>query len=69
MANTKYTSIKNDYSLKFDRNSTIELAPDDTKIKTQGFSFVKIDEINEIAQSKTIDVAGVIVNVGAVSSF
>lgn len=29
MANTKYTSIKNDYSLVFDKNTKIELVEDD----------------------------------------
>lgn len=50
MANTKYTSIKNDYTIIFDRNCVIEPAKDDAKIKTQGFSFVTLDEINGYEQ-------------------
>lgn len=33
IANQKYTSIKNDYCIVFDRNSEITQAEDDTKIK------------------------------------
>lgn len=69
MANTKYSSIKNDFTIKFDKNSVIEPAADDNKIKANGFSFVKIDEINDIEQARTVDVAGVIINVGPVSVF
>lgn len=47
MANTKYTSIKNDYSIVFDKNSQIEPAGDDQSIKSLGFCFTSIDEINE----------------------
>jgi ssDNA-binding replication factor A large subunit len=32
IANQKYTSIKNDYCIVFDRNSEIEEAADDAKI-------------------------------------
>lgn len=32
MANQKYTSIKNDYSIVFDKNSTIEHMPNDSSI-------------------------------------
>jgi hypothetical protein len=48
MANQKYTSIKNDYSIVFDKNSTIELATDDASIMAQGFCFISIDEINQL---------------------
>jgi replication factor A1 len=69
IANTKYTSIKNDYCIVFDRDSNIVHQPDDDKIKAQGFSFVTIDEINEFEQQRTVDVVGVITQVSTVSSF
>ena len=47
MANTKYTSIKNDYSIVFDKNTKIEPVDDDSSIKNLGFCFSSIDEINE----------------------
>ncbi len=69
MANTKYSSIKNDYTIIFDRNSVIEPAKDDAKIKSQGFSFVNLEEINGFEQQRTVDIAGVILTVGPVSLF
>jgi hypothetical protein len=34
IANQKYTSIKNDYTIIFDRNCVIEAAKDDQRIKS-----------------------------------
>jgi replication factor A1 len=69
IANQKYTSIKNDYCIVFDRNSEIAEVPDDENIKQQGFCFVTIDEINEFEQSRTVDTIGIITSVGQVSNF
>jgi replication factor A1 len=67
MANTKYTSIKNDYSLVFDKNTKIELVEDDSGIKNLGFCFSSIDEINEFGQLRTIDAIGMILTIGPVT--
>lgn len=69
IANTKYTSIKNDYCIVFDRDSVIEELPEDRGIQAQGFSFVSIEDINDFEQQRTVDAVGVITNVGGVSSF
>lgn len=58
MANQKYTSIKNDYSIVFDKNSTIEHLPDDSTISVHGFCFNTISEINDFEQMRTIDTIG-----------
>jgi len=63
MANQKYTSIKNDFCIVFDRNSEIEEAEDTDNIQVQGFSFTTIDEINDFEQMRTVDAIGVITNV------
>ena len=60
MANQKYTSIKNDYSIVFDKNSTIELCQEDNSISAHGFCFISINEINDFEQMRTIDTVGVI---------
>jgi replication factor A1 len=60
MANKKYTSIKNDYCITFDRNSEIKEVEDDENIRSQGFSFTTIEEINDLEQMKTVDVIGAI---------
>lgn len=68
MANQKYTSIKNDYSIVFDKNSTIEHVPDDLTISAQGFCFNSINEINDFEQMRTIDAIGCIVQIGTLTS-
>ena len=69
IANSKYTSVKNDYNIIFDRTTVIQLSEDDHKIKNQGFSFVTIEDINDFEQLRTVDFAGVIITVSSVSSF
>ena len=48
IANQKFTSIKNEFSIVFDKNSQIELVSDDLKIQSHGFSFINITEILEL---------------------
>jgi ssDNA-binding replication factor A large subunit len=60
IANQKYTSIKNDYCIVFDRNSEIKECEDDEHISGQGFSFTTIDEINDFEQMRTVDAIGVV---------
>ena len=45
MANKKFTSIKNDFSLIFDQSTEIEEAKDDVQINKSGFSFSDIQTI------------------------
>ena len=45
VANQKYTSIKNQYSLVFDKNSLLMKVDDDMEIQKHGFSFRSISEI------------------------
>ena len=64
MANQKYTSIKNDYSIVFDKQSEIEEVDDDASIQNRGFCFTTIQEINDFEQMRTIDAIGIITQVG-----
>ena len=48
MANKKFTSISNDYSIIFDKNSEIIEVEDDIKIQEQGYCFVRIGDINKL---------------------
>lgn len=64
IANKKYTSIKNDHCINFDKNADVQEVEDDNKISHQGFNFVTIDEINDYEQSRTVDTIGVITQVG-----
>ena len=67
MANKKFTSISNDYSIIFDKNSEIIEVEDDIKIQEQGYCFVRIGDINKLDQLRTIDIIGVITTVGELS--
>ncbi len=67
MANQKYSSIKNDFCLTFDKNAHIEACAEDDSIKGIGFNFVTIDEINDYEQSRTVDTIGIVTQVGAVA--
>lgn len=69
IANQKFSSIKNDHCITFDKNSQIVPVGNDENIKTQGFCFVTIQTINEFEQTRAIDTIGVITNAGSVSNF
>lgn len=60
MANKKFTSVRNDFCIIFEKNSEIQPAQDDGSISNQAFDFCKINEIQEIMPMKTVDVIGVI---------
>ncbi|TNV82843.1 hypothetical protein FGO68_gene14201 [Halteria grandinella] len=67
LSNSRYTSIKNDFCLVFDRNAEIIEVADDQSIQDQGFTFVTIKDIQEIPEAdmryKIVDVVGVILYV------
>ena len=67
IANKKFTSIKNDFSLIFDRNARIDKAEDDSNIDTQGFHFFNIKQIEELKEITTIDFIGVVHYVGPIT--
>jgi replication factor A1 len=69
IANKKFTSIKNDHCITFDKNSQIVPVDDDEDIKTQGFCFVTISEVNDFEQTRAVDVIGVITNAGSTTNF
>jgi replication factor A1 len=63
MANKKFTSVRNDYSITFDTRSLIEPASDDGAISRHSFDFMPIDQMKEVFQKKTLDVVGIVINV------
>lgn len=67
MANQKYTSIRNDYQLIFDRNSEIVEIEDDLQIPGQGFCFCTINEIFQLNGMRKIDIVGVVVFIGSIT--
>lgn len=60
IANQKFTSIKNDFCLVFDKQADIVEVPDDSSIQEKGFNFIPMKEIILIDRTKTIDVIGIL---------
>lgn len=63
MANKKFTSIKNDFCIVFEKNAQIIEVVDDGSIAAQAFEFCDIKMIQEVQQMKTLDVCGIIAEV------
>lgn len=68
MANKKFTSIKNDYCLTFDQDAEIEESPEDVQIQSAVFSFTPLKEIEHMPPQATIDVIGVVAEIGELGS-
>jgi len=69
MANKRFTSIKNDFSITFDRRTQIEeVGEDDESIQAQSFSFIKICEVENLVSYATVDVCGVLIDVKNMAS-
>ena len=68
LANKRYTSIKNDYCLTFDSNTVIECCKDDAQIKGDAFTFTKLEAIENMVQNQTVDVVGIVLEVGSVQA-
>jgi len=60
MANKKFTSVKNDFCIIFEKHAQIQEVKDDGSINEQAFEFVKIATIEESVQLKSADVLGVV---------
>ena len=69
MANKKFTSIKNSYSLTLDGLSTIEEVPDDSGISHSCYNFTSISKISTLPNGTMIDVIGVAQFVGEVTQY
>lgn len=67
MANTKFTTIKNDYSLIFNPYSDITSVADDESIDKVTFSFSTLKEIKTKGEGKSLDLIGVVIFTSEVS--
>lgn len=68
LANKRFTSIKHDFCLTFSKDSVVEPCCDDDNIGSIAFNFTELSEIENMIQSRTVDVIGVILDVGPASS-
>ena len=63
IANQRFTSIKNDFCLVFDKQGDITEVPDDESIKAKGFSFLNLTEIKALERTRAVDVIGIVCKV------
>ena len=65
IANQKYTSIKNDFCLVFDKNAEIIEVPEDESIQdTCGFNFIPIKDIALMEKNRVVDLIAIVHSVG-----
>ena len=64
MANKKFSTLKNDFCIIFQKWSQINEAKDDGSISNQVFDFTTIEEIADLVGSRAVDVCGVICQIG-----
>ena len=68
LANKRFTSIKNDYCITFDDATVVEACSEDRTIKADGYTFTSLESIEAMVGSQTIDVIGVILDLGSTGS-
>lgn len=70
VANKQFTTIKCEYELSFGKEAQIQIAPDDGAIAKVSLTCVTpISEIERAEPKTTVDVVGVAISIGEVSSF
>ena len=62
LANKKYTSVPNDFSITFEEHSRITEAKDDKTITQVAFNFTTIEKIQHIQKYKSVDIVAVILD-------
>lgn len=65
-ANKKYTSIKNDYQISFNKETEIKEIEEDDNIKApeEVFAFSTLKEIKSLPNDSRVDFIGVVLTVG-----
>ncbi|KAI1380883.1 replication factor-a protein [Hypoxylon crocopeplum] len=67
LAKKQFTNLPNDYELTFERDTVIEKAEDQSSVPQVRFNFVNIQELQTVEKDATVDVVGVLKEVGEVS--
>ena len=69
LANKQYSSINNDMQITFDKTTSITEVANDESIKDQGYTFVKINDLQNREIGSTVDVIGVLERISDSSTF
>ncbi|KAK2731764.1 Replication factor A protein 1 [Myotisia sp. PD_48] len=67
LAKKEFTHIKNDYELMFERDTVVEKAEDQEDVPQIRFNFTNIGNLQSIEKGTTIDVLGILKDIGATS--
>ncbi len=68
LANKKFTQVKNDFCLIFEKYSKITEVADTMTIATQSFEFTDIKSIQDVPAWRQVDICGVVAEVGPVEN-
>ncbi|KAM5352484.1 hypothetical protein ACJ41O_005207 [Fusarium nematophilum] len=64
LAKKQFSNLPNDYELTFERDTVIEKAEDQTNVPQVRFNFCSIQELQSVEKDNTVDVIGVLKEVG-----
>lgn len=64
MANKRFSSIKNDFTIIFEEHANIEEQADDGTIQAQAFEFVEIKDLQDEKANRTVDLCSLVAEVG-----
>ncbi|KAF9935487.1 Replication factor A protein 1 [Mortierella alpina] len=68
MAKKQFSNIKNDYELIIQRDTQINLAPDNNHVPAMRYKFVELSALANINEKETVDVVAIVSNVGDVTN-
>lgn len=66
LAKKQFTNLPNDYELSFERDTVIEKAEDQSNLPQVRFNFCTIQELQSVEKDNTVDVIGILKDVGEV---
>ncbi|KAI0182903.1 replication factor-a protein 1 [Xylaria flabelliformis] len=67
LAKKQFSNLPNDYELAFERETIIEKAEDQSSVPQVRFNFISISDLQSVEKDATVDVVGVLKDVGDVS--
>lgn len=67
LAKKQFTNLPNDYELVFERDTVIEKAEDQSAVPQVRFNFCNIQELQDVEKDATVDIIGVLKEVGEIS--
>lgn len=69
LAKKQFSNLSNDYEITFERDTRIEKAEDQSNVPQVRFNFCTIQDLQNVEKDNTVDVIGVLKEVGEVTSF